>query len=94
LVTLIGVAVGVVALIGLSYFLAKRREDGGKPFRVRSSKAEGVVEEGKGPKERPRTPKDEAPARPTTAPGGVPAPPSKQSQEAVDYMQRVLRGGR
>jgi hypothetical protein len=95
LLTLIVVGAAVVVLIGLSYGLARRREaGGGKPFRWRSSKAEAVVDEGKGPKGKPRAPKGERPAAATTAPGAVPAPPSKQSQEAVDYMQRVLRGGR
>ncbi len=81
------VAVIVIAfVVGFAYWRAKGVRSG-KPFRLRSPKAEGVVEE-RGPKGRARPPKDEAAAL------GVPAAPSKGSQDAVDYMQRVMKGGK
>lgn len=81
------VAVIVIAfVVGFAYWRAKGVRSG-KPFRLRSPKAEAVVEE-RGPKGRARAPKDESAAV------AVPPAPSKGSQDAVDYMQRVMKGGK
>jgi hypothetical protein len=64
---------------------------GAKPWRLRSRKAEGVVHEGQGPQGTPRRPKAPEHGAGATA---VPAAPPKSSQEAVDFMQRMMKGGR
>jgi hypothetical protein len=84
------ILVGSVAAVGVVVFFAywrARAVRDGKPFRFRSSKAEGVVRETKGPEGKPRAPKG-------AGDDLVPAAPSKQTQDAVDYMQRVMKGGR
>jgi len=87
---LIAAAVAVAVILAFGWWAMRSRE-GGKGFRWRSPKAEKVVTEGEaGPKGRPRRPKAEA----DVEPAGVPAPPTQQSQDAVNYMQRVMRGGR
>jgi hypothetical protein len=76
---------GVIALFG---YLRARGVKDGKGFRLRSSKAEQVVtEKAKGPPGKPRSPKGEEAL-------AVPAAPPKAAQESVDYMQRVMKGGR
>jgi hypothetical protein len=88
---LIAAAVAVAVILFLGWWALRSRE-GGKGFRWRSAKAEKVVTEGEPcPKGKPRRPKvvegEEEPA-------GVPAAPPQQQQDAVNYMQRVMRGGR
>ena len=82
-------SVSAIAAVVIFAYLRARVVREGKPFRVRSSKAEGVVEERKGPAGKARAPKDDAKII-----AAVPAAPAKQTQDAVDYMQRVMRGGR
>ena len=86
LLAIAGIAVAAVVIFA---YMRARGVREGKPFRLRSSKAEGVVEERKGPKGKTRPPKEDA-----AIAAAVPAAPSKQSQDAVDYMQRVMKGGR
>lgn len=83
---LLVLAAGVIAFVVIFAYWRARGVRSGKPFRLRSPKAEGVVEE-RGPKGRSRPPKDEAGV-------AVPAAPSKGTQDAVDYMQRVMKGGK
>ncbi len=87
---LIAAAVAVAVILAFGWWSMRSRE-GGKGFRWRSPKAEKVVTEGEpGPKGKPRRPKGE----PEADPEGVPAAPSKDSQDAVNYMKRVMRGVR
>ena len=76
----------VIAFVVIFAYWRARAVRSGRPFRLRSPKAEAVVEE-RGPKGRSRPPKDEAAI-------AVPAAPSKGTQDAVDYMQRVMKGGK
>lgn len=83
---LIAALAAIGAVVGFAYWRARGVRDG-KGFRLRSSKAEQVVSERKGPAGQARAPKDQ----PAMA---VPAAPTKGTQDSVDYMQRVMKGGR
>jgi hypothetical protein len=96
----IAAGAAIAAIVILGWWAMRNRPEAGAPRKSRADKAGGVVEERKrGPRGKPRSPKvadegeeDEGGA-PTSAPG-MPAAPSTQSQEAVNYMQRVMKGAR